>query len=306
LPFSSAENKLYKKENSIKPKINNTLYSQFVSSNLTKRTCFEPIYVSKLKSQLLKERFKKLFNAVRLSILAKKSGVTTNTINSLSSSMQRDLSIFIEDLNLNKNRNENTEISEETEQDFSSKMMRNSVLFKHNLQNGRLKILDDQIFMYNMVSPILRLSNRQQNDSISNLCNSLLSELSSNLVDSIVALTPEEILLPTTSRELRLLEGLNLKVPPNDYQSLSNNNLIENQIKNIVVIDQILPNQNKSSYSNVLSQTQLKSKQNYIIKRFLWPTYRLEDIACMNRFWLSSGNQSRFSALRIRMYPSMI
>lgn len=306
LPFSSAENKLYKKENSIKPKINNTLYSQFVSSNLTKRTCFEPIYVSKLKSQLLKERFKKLFNAVRLSILAKKSGVTTNTINSLSSSMQRDLSIFIEDLNLNKNRNENTEISEETEQDFSSKMMRNSVLFKHNLQNGRLKILDDQIFMYNMVSPILRLSNRQQNDYISNLCNSLLTELSSNLVDSIVALTPEEMFLPTSSRELRLLEGLDLKVPPNDYQSLSNKNLIENQIKNIVVIDQILPNQKKSSYSNVLSQTQLKSKQNYIIKRFLWPTYRLEDIACMNRFWLSSGNQSRFSALRIRMYPSMI
>lgn len=306
LAFSSSENKLYKKENSIQPKINNTLYSQFVSTNFTKRTCFEPIYVSKLKSQLLKERFKKLFNAVRLSILAKKSGVTTNTVNSLSSSMQRDLSIFIEDLNLNQNRNESTEISEETDQDFSSKVMRNSVLFKHNLQNGRLKILDDQIFMYNMVSPILRLSNRQQNDYISNLCNSLLGELSCNLIDSILALTPEEMFLPTSSREFRLLEGLDLKVASNDYQSVSNNNLIENQIENLVAIDKILPNQKKSSYSNILSTIQIKSKQSYIIKRFLWPIYRLEDIACMNRFWVSSGNQSRFSALRIRMYPSMI
>nr|P0C262.1 PUTATIVE PSEUDOGENE: RecName: Full=Putative protein TIC 214 C-terminal part; AltName: Full=Translocon at the inner envelope membrane of chloroplasts 214; Short=AtTIC214 [Piper cenocladum] len=38
-------------------------------------------------------------------------------------------------------------------------------------------------------------------------------------------------------------------------------------------------------------------------KFFLWPNYRLEELACMNRYWFDSNNGSRFSMLRIRMYP---
>nr|YP_010483869.1 Ycf1 protein [Piper bonii]UVV35979.1 Ycf1 protein [Piper bonii] len=38
-------------------------------------------------------------------------------------------------------------------------------------------------------------------------------------------------------------------------------------------------------------------------KLFLWPNYRLEELACMNRYWFNSNNGSRFSMLRIRMYP---
>nr|WRO37224.1 Ycf1 protein [Amorphophallus kiusianus]WRO37236.1 Ycf1 protein [Amorphophallus kiusianus] len=39
------------------------------------------------------------------------------------------------------------------------------------------------------------------------------------------------------------------------------------------------------------------------LKLFLWPNYRLEDLACMNRYWFDTNNGSRFSMLRIRMYP---
>nr|YP_010623722.1 hypothetical chloroplast RF1 [Annona mucosa]YP_010623743.1 hypothetical chloroplast RF1 [Annona mucosa]WBF97779.1 hypothetical chloroplast RF1 [Annona mucosa]WBF97800.1 hypothetical chloroplast RF1 [Annona mucosa] len=38
-------------------------------------------------------------------------------------------------------------------------------------------------------------------------------------------------------------------------------------------------------------------------KLFLWPNYRLEDLACMNRYWFDINNGSRFSMSRIHMYP---
>ena len=40
-------------------------------------------------------------------------------------------------------------------------------------------------------------------------------------------------------------------------------------------------------------------------KFFLWPNYRLEDLACMNRYWFDTNNGSRFSILRIHMYPRL-
>nr|YP_010406461.1 Ycf1 [Cymbaria daurica]URC16262.1 Ycf1 [Cymbaria daurica] len=41
------------------------------------------------------------------------------------------------------------------------------------------------------------------------------------------------------------------------------------------------------------------------LKHFLWPNYRLEDLACMNRYWFDTYNGSRFSMLRILMYPRL-
>nr|YP_010963114.1 hypothetical chloroplast RF19 [Nigella sativa]WNI02828.1 hypothetical chloroplast RF19 [Nigella sativa] len=40
-------------------------------------------------------------------------------------------------------------------------------------------------------------------------------------------------------------------------------------------------------------------------KLFLWPNYRLEDLACMNRYWFDTANGSRFSMTRIHMYPRL-
>lgn len=41
------------------------------------------------------------------------------------------------------------------------------------------------------------------------------------------------------------------------------------------------------------------------LKFFLWPNYRLEDLACMNRYWFDTNNGSRFSMLRIHLYPRL-
>ncbi|MCR2847946.1 hypothetical protein KN825_15325, partial [Weizmannia coagulans] len=41
------------------------------------------------------------------------------------------------------------------------------------------------------------------------------------------------------------------------------------------------------------------------LKFFLWPNFRLEDLACMNRYWFDTNNGSCFSMLRIHMYPRL-
>ena len=41
------------------------------------------------------------------------------------------------------------------------------------------------------------------------------------------------------------------------------------------------------------------------LKHFLWPNYRFEDLACMNRYWFDTNNGSRFSMLRIHLYPRL-
>nr|YP_010360798.1 hypothetical chloroplast RF1 [Dillenia turbinata]UNQ85758.1 hypothetical chloroplast RF1 [Dillenia turbinata] len=49
-----------------------------------------------------------------------------------------------------------------------------------------------------------------------------------------------------------------------------------------------------------------KEKKKLIkLKLFLWPNYRLEDLACMNRYWFDTNNGSRFSTLRVHMYPQL-
>nr|QWY86746.1 hypothetical chloroplast RF1 [Prioria oxyphylla] len=40
-------------------------------------------------------------------------------------------------------------------------------------------------------------------------------------------------------------------------------------------------------------------------KLFLWPNYRVEDLVCMNRYWFDTNNGSRFSMVRIHMYPRL-
>nr|YP_010504057.1 hypothetical chloroplast RF1 [Chrysosplenium hydrocotylifolium]UXE32606.1 hypothetical chloroplast RF1 [Chrysosplenium hydrocotylifolium] len=49
--------------------------------------------------------------------------------------------------------------------------------------------------------------------------------------------------------------------------------------------------------------TTLEIEKNKFIKLFLWPTYQLEDLACMNRYWFDTTNGSHFNMVRIHMYP---
>nr|UBA14381.1 Ycf1 protein [Hedyotis sp. YDX-2021] len=101
-------------------------------------------------------------------------------------------------------------------------------------------------------------------------------------------LVPENILSPRRRREFRILICFNSKT--------KNRNLVD------------LPSScwTKNNSSQLLDKDKdLDKDKNELInlKFFLWPNYRLEDLACLNRYWFDTTNGSRFSILRIHMYP---
>nr|YP_011014266.1 Ycf1 protein [Arenaria przewalskii]WQA10672.1 Ycf1 protein [Arenaria przewalskii] len=104
-------------------------------------------------------------------------------------------------------------------------------------------------------------------------------------------LIPEKILSSRRRRELRILISLNAS----NNNGMCRNTLYynRNQIKNCTQFC----DENKD----------LRRENNPVIKlkAFLWPNYRLEDLACMNRYWFDTNNGSRFTILRIRMYPRL-
>nr|YP_010568995.1 hypothetical protein RF1 [Prunus laurocerasus]UZC57302.1 hypothetical protein RF1 [Prunus laurocerasus] len=94
---------------------------------------------------------------------------------------------------------------------------------------------------------------------------------------------PENILSPRRRRELRILICFNY----------------ENRHRNAAFC-----NGNKVN-SQVLDKSKKYKKKLIKFKLFLWPNYRLEDLACMNRYWFNTNNGSRFSMVRVHMYPRL-
>ena len=94
---------------------------------------------------------------------------------------------------------------------------------------------------------------------------------------------PETILSTKRRRELRILICFNSQT----------RNVMCNNVKN-------------KKWGKILYKRKRFNKdKNKIIKLkfFLWPNYRLEDLACMNRYWFDTNNGSRFSMVRMHMYP---
>nr|YP_009335052.1 hypothetical chloroplast RF19 [Hesperocallis undulata]APO12110.1 hypothetical chloroplast RF19 [Hesperocallis undulata] len=104
-------------------------------------------------------------------------------------------------------------------------------------------------------------------------------------------LVPENILSPRRRRELRILICFNYR----------------NKNWNVVDRNPIFCNQNniKNSGQFLNEEKHLNTETDKFIKfkLFLWPNYRLEDLACMNRYWFDTNNGSHFSMSRIHMYP---
>lgn len=101
----------------------------------------------------------------------------------------------------------------------------------------------------------------------------------------------ENILSARRRRELRILICFN----PSNINSMPRKTIFynENKINNGC---QVLA-KNKD-----LDKEKKKQKN---LKFFLWPNYRLEDLACINRYWFDTHNGSRFSIVRIHMYPRL-
>nr|YP_010928423.1 Ycf1 protein [Lafoensia glyptocarpa]WKK47386.1 Ycf1 protein [Lafoensia glyptocarpa] len=97
---------------------------------------------------------------------------------------------------------------------------------------------------------------------------------------------PEKILSTKRRRELRILISFYSR----------NRNVIH---KNPVFFKYV------KNCSEVLDKSKRDKNKLIKFKFFLWPNYRLEDLACMNRYWFDTNNSSRFSMVRIHMYPRL-
>ncbi|YP_006460396.1 hypothetical chloroplast RF19 (chloroplast) [Vigna unguiculata] len=101
-------------------------------------------------------------------------------------------------------------------------------------------------------------------------------------------LVPENILSARCRRELRI----RICLDPNNINSMHRNTIFynENKVKNCFKV-----------LTKKRNEKEKKKLMNF--KIFLWPKYRLEDLACINRYWFNTHNGSRFSIVRIHMYP---
>nr|YP_010516325.1 hypothetical protein Ycf1 [Striga asiatica]YP_010516343.1 hypothetical protein Ycf1 [Striga asiatica]UXL88485.1 hypothetical protein Ycf1 [Striga asiatica]UXL88503.1 hypothetical protein Ycf1 [Striga asiatica] len=104
---------------------------------------------------------------------------------------------------------------------------------------------------------------------------------------------PENILSFRRRRKLRIL--ICFKPEPKTRNDIDRNRVFWNEKKK------------KSSTQVSRDNKHLDRDKNQLLKLklFLWPNYRLEDLACMNRYWFDTNNGSRFSMLRVYLYPRL-
>nr|QWW92081.1 Ycf1 [Lejeunea sp. 17-8794] len=154
-----------------------------------------------------------------------------------------------------------------------------------NSEHRLPRILDDQILIYKLINTSSNF--RKRFEKILNLPpfnkylltpNVYTNYKLKNSLFNILSL--EDILLPKNRREFRILNSLYFQTEKKNINSTKN------------FLNKIRQQPNK-----------IKMNQRIKIKRFIWSSYRFEDLACMNRFWFSILNGSRFSMLRIRIYP---
>nr|YP_008578231.1 hypothetical chloroplast RF1 [Stockwellia quadrifida]AGC59640.1 hypothetical chloroplast RF1 [Stockwellia quadrifida] len=97
----------------------------------------------------------------------------------------------------------------------------------------------------------------------------------------------EKVLSTKGRRELRILICLNSR----KRNGIHKNPVFCNNVKN---------------WGEFLDKSKHFDKKKLIkLKFFLWPNYRLEDVSCMNRYGFDTNNGSRFTMIRIHMYPRL-
>ena len=172
-------------------------------------------------------------------------------------------------------------------------------------EKSEVSIIDDEKILRNIISPFFRFINRQEDKFILNITELLLSDL---LLEGFI---PENIFLLNKMKELRVLESLDISKSLNQYENIIKPNDVPRN-PSVVELDHLFLLKNiYSFYGFKKNKSPLSCNQNdnlkydRILKRLLWPVHHLEDLACINRFSIDSSNQSRFSTLRIKMYPSI-
>ncbi len=99
----------------------------------------------------------------------------------------------------------------------------------------------------------------------------------------------EDLLLARRRREFRFLRSLLISRSPK-----LGAHYFDSKFDSISKVDRI---QSSKEYE----PSELRDVQK--IKRFMWPSHRLEELACTGRFCFNVITGSQFTILKLRMYP---
>jgi hypothetical protein len=239
-------------------------------ANLNKRLVFKPILQYRWKSE--QDRLKVLNT---IDIIKKAKSDFKNTVPKKILS-QNTNAILYKTL-----RNQSEESS------FKERILDWSTFTCQSIKKRQSKLLDDEILMHNVITSFLEFKKKYLYLKDLNLVSMNIHNLDifNKNFTSHTFLMPEDLFLNQTLREYRILFSLNF-----NCASLKKK------------INLLMPEQP----SKTLRKEPQSLNQYEIVKRYLWPSYKLEDLACFNRFLINTANQSRFSILRIKMYPDFL
>nr|YP_010267378.1 conserved hypothetical protein Ycf1 [Brainea insignis]UIF93978.1 conserved hypothetical protein Ycf1 [Brainea insignis] len=167
------------------------------------------------------------------------------------------------------------------------------------LSAHRLPILfDDQNLVYKIINPLLKFKSRLKNRVKKRLYRKIYSDtyvLKLSLIATEVNKKRSHIynigdlLLPRRRREFRFLRSLLMS-----RSTKPGARYFDSNFDPISKIEQ-------TRGSKESNPSELREVQK--VKRFLWPSHRLEELACIGRFCFNITTGSRFTILKIRMYP---
>lgn len=167
----------------------------------------------------------------------------------------------------------------------------NDRLFYDDMEEWHATLMPEAPFVYSVLSSIDDYNpdpsaNKREFEAFNRLfMREIPNSDRSNLIPFFI---PEDIMSTDINREYRVLESLDLNTETDVQKN-------RHEDTSVSAYDQI-PRQASNDTEKLMTDFG-------VIKRFLWPTHRLEDLACMNRFWLGIHKQSKFSSLTVKMYP---
>nr|YP_010970039.1 hypothetical protein RF1 [Taenitis blechnoides]WNR49252.1 hypothetical protein RF1 [Taenitis blechnoides] len=168
-----------------------------------------------------------------------------------------------------------------------------SIIWAHRLPI----VFDEQNLLYKIINPVLKYRSRLKNRANKRLYNKIYTD---SYISKLFHLVTErnckrshiynidDLLLLRRRREFRFLRCFLIS---------AKSHLWKNSGQLILEVERNQKGKRKyPSHFPGLSETQR-------IKRFLWASHRLEELACTGRFCLGGTTGSRFAALKFRMYP---
>nr|BAH11181.1 hypothetical protein [Welwitschia mirabilis] len=178
-------------------------------------------------------------------------------------------------------------------------------VFLKSIDHSAAKLPTEKVLMRRLVNISLDLSKAKEERNLKALDKQVYNAFDFQMNNFLL----EDVFLPRHRREFRILNRLVLEEgDPSEKEKYLNFHK-KSRIKKRSWIKKFF-HKNLRRIRNFFHKKSRKKKKKTkkldpkkIIKRFIWPSFRLEDLLCMSRYWYNTTDGSRNSLIRLRMYP---